>query len=153
MTLFQVLTLHTPSEHPDYTQLSSALNSLLTYRGFIHKVCSKTKGSMKINVCLPSFKTLLCNSFPVEKESSSRLENHGGTEHNSKLPSKLHSHRSSHLFTEIRFSQAMKSHKASFLFLKEQEKSVMDSHMCLQCTICRCQCSYTQYNTVFLYFI
>ncbi len=57
------------------------------------------------------------SSFPVEKESWSRLENHGGTEHNSELPSKLHSHRSSHLFTEIRSSQAITSHKASFLFL------------------------------------
>uniref|UniRef100_A0A672MWH4 Coiled-coil domain containing 28A n=1 Tax=Sinocyclocheilus grahami TaxID=75366 RepID=A0A672MWH4_SINGR len=45
VTLLQALTLHTPSEHPDYTQLSSALNSLLTYRGFIHKVCLKTKCS------------------------------------------------------------------------------------------------------------
>uniref|UniRef100_A0A8C2DBA1 Coiled-coil domain containing 28A n=1 Tax=Cyprinus carpio TaxID=7962 RepID=A0A8C2DBA1_CYPCA len=43
VTLLQALTLHTPSEHPDYTQLSSAFNSLLTYRCFIHKVCLKTK--------------------------------------------------------------------------------------------------------------
>uniref|UniRef100_A0A8C1KCJ8 Coiled-coil domain containing 28A n=1 Tax=Cyprinus carpio TaxID=7962 RepID=A0A8C1KCJ8_CYPCA len=45
VTLLQALTLHTPSEHPDYTQLSSAFNSLLTYRCFIHKVCLKTKCS------------------------------------------------------------------------------------------------------------
>ncbi|XP_052436960.1 epithelial cell-transforming sequence 2 oncogene-like isoform X1 [Carassius gibelio] len=38
VTLLQALTLHTPSEHPDYTKLSSALNSLRTYRGFIHKL-------------------------------------------------------------------------------------------------------------------
>ncbi|XP_073783878.1 epithelial cell-transforming sequence 2 oncogene-like isoform X2 [Danio rerio] len=38
VALLQALTLHTPPEHPDYTQLTSALDTLMTYRGFIHKL-------------------------------------------------------------------------------------------------------------------
>lgn len=89
------------------------------------------------------FITVLCFPLPVEKESGSRLENHGGTEHNSKLPSKLQSHRTCHLRTDIRFSQTAEGHEASFLYLKQQ-KSVH-----LQCTIC----SYTQYNTIFVLYL
>lgn len=38
VTLLQALTLHTPPAHPDHTHLSSALNTLQRYSGFIHKV-------------------------------------------------------------------------------------------------------------------
>uniref|UniRef100_A0A4W4HL19 Epithelial cell transforming 2 like n=1 Tax=Electrophorus electricus TaxID=8005 RepID=A0A4W4HL19_ELEEL len=38
VTLLQALMLYTPPEHPDHTHLSSALNTLLNYRGFINKV-------------------------------------------------------------------------------------------------------------------
>lgn len=48
VTLFHVLTLHTPSEHPDYTQLSSALNSLQTYKGFIHKLKKSLDRDLRI---------------------------------------------------------------------------------------------------------
>ncbi|KAK2878446.1 hypothetical protein Q8A67_019237 [Cirrhinus molitorella] len=48
VTLLQALTLHTPSEHPDYTQLSAALNSLLTYRGFIHKLKKSLDQDLRI---------------------------------------------------------------------------------------------------------
>ncbi|KAA0711297.1 Epithelial cell-transforming sequence 2 oncogene-like [Triplophysa tibetana] len=40
-TLLQALTLHTPREHPDYKQLSSALNTIMTYRNFLHKNLSE----------------------------------------------------------------------------------------------------------------
>uniref|UniRef100_A0A8C1F8I7 Coiled-coil domain containing 28A n=1 Tax=Cyprinus carpio carpio TaxID=630221 RepID=A0A8C1F8I7_CYPCA len=48
VTLLQALTLHTPSEHPDYTQLSSAFNSLLTYRCFIHKLKKSLDRDLRI---------------------------------------------------------------------------------------------------------
>ncbi|TRY88313.1 hypothetical protein DNTS_016704 [Danionella cerebrum] len=38
VTLLQALKLHTPTEHPDYTQLSSTVNSLSAYRSFIHEL-------------------------------------------------------------------------------------------------------------------
>ncbi|XP_073725747.1 epithelial cell-transforming sequence 2 oncogene-like [Misgurnus anguillicaudatus] len=48
VTLFQALTLHTPPEHPDYTQLSSAFNTMLTYRSFIQKLKSSLNQDLKI---------------------------------------------------------------------------------------------------------
>lgn len=81
------------------------------------------------------FITVLCFLLPVEKESGSRLENHGGTEHNSKLPSKLQSHRTYHLRTDIRFSQTVEGHEASFLYF------------------CSALYAYTQNITQILYFI
>ncbi|KAK7153209.1 hypothetical protein R3I93_011187 [Phoxinus phoxinus] len=48
VTLLQALTLHTPPEHPDYTHLSSALNSLMTYRGFIHKLKKSLDRDLRI---------------------------------------------------------------------------------------------------------
>ncbi|XP_043118852.1 epithelial cell-transforming sequence 2 oncogene-like isoform X2 [Puntigrus tetrazona] len=48
VTLLQSLTLHTPSEHPDYAQLSSALSSLLTYRGFVHKLKKSLDRDLRI---------------------------------------------------------------------------------------------------------
>lgn len=89
------------------------------------------------------FKTVLCFPLPVEKESGSRLENHGGTEHNSKLPSKLQSHRTCHLRTDISFSQTIKGPAASFLYLKQQ----FSVH--LQWTIC----SNTKCNTIFVLYL
>ncbi|KAM7365669.1 hypothetical protein PAMP_016584 [Pampus punctatissimus] len=38
VTLLQALTLHTHPAHPDHTHLSSALNTLQQYRGFINKL-------------------------------------------------------------------------------------------------------------------
>ncbi|XP_062270657.1 epithelial cell-transforming sequence 2 oncogene-like [Scomber scombrus] len=43
VTLLQALTLHTPPAHPDHTHLSSALNTLQQYRGFIHKLKSNSE--------------------------------------------------------------------------------------------------------------
>ncbi|XP_067439428.1 epithelial cell-transforming sequence 2 oncogene-like isoform X1 [Thunnus thynnus] len=43
VTLLQALTLHTHPTHPDHTHLSSALNTLQQYRGFIHKLKRNTE--------------------------------------------------------------------------------------------------------------
>ncbi|KAG1971546.1 epithelial cell-transforming sequence 2 oncogene-like [Pimephales promelas] len=48
VTLLQALTLHTPPEHPDYTQLSSSLNSMTAYRGFIHKLKKSLDRDLRI---------------------------------------------------------------------------------------------------------
>ncbi|XP_056624679.1 epithelial cell-transforming sequence 2 oncogene-like isoform X1 [Triplophysa dalaica] len=47
-TLLQALTLHTPREHPDYTLLSSALNTIMTYRNFLHKLKTSLNQDLKI---------------------------------------------------------------------------------------------------------
>ncbi|XP_024918251.1 epithelial cell-transforming sequence 2 oncogene-like isoform X2 [Cynoglossus semilaevis] len=43
VTLLQALCLHTLDTHPDHTHLCSALNTLLCYRGFIHKLKRNTE--------------------------------------------------------------------------------------------------------------
>ncbi|XP_052009835.1 epithelial cell-transforming sequence 2 oncogene-like [Xyrauchen texanus] len=48
VTLLQAIMLHTPPEHPDYTQLSSALNTLMTYRSFIHKLKRSLNKDLRI---------------------------------------------------------------------------------------------------------
>ncbi|XP_035388387.1 epithelial cell-transforming sequence 2 oncogene-like isoform X2 [Electrophorus electricus] len=48
VTLLQALMLYTPPEHPDHTHLSSALNTLLNYRGFINKLKGDFKQDLKL---------------------------------------------------------------------------------------------------------
>lgn len=43
VTLLQALTVHTHPGHPDHTHLSSALGTLLRFRGFIQKVLGASR--------------------------------------------------------------------------------------------------------------
>ncbi|KAK3563267.1 hypothetical protein QTP86_019335 [Hemibagrus guttatus] len=48
VTLLQSLMLHTPSDHPDHTHISSALNTLWNYRNFIHKLKKSLNQEVKM---------------------------------------------------------------------------------------------------------
>lgn len=54
VTLLQALTVHTHPGHPDHTHLSSALGTLLRFRGFIQKVLRASRRRRMFTLTLES---------------------------------------------------------------------------------------------------
>lgn len=54
VTLLQALTVHTHPGHPDHTHLSSALGTLLRFRGFIQKVLRASRRRCMFTLTLES---------------------------------------------------------------------------------------------------
>lgn len=54
VTLLQGLTAHTHPGHPDHTHLSSALGTLLRFRGFIQKVLRASRRRRMFTLTLES---------------------------------------------------------------------------------------------------
>lgn len=84
VTLLQGLTAHTHPGHPDHTHLSSALGTLLRFRGFIQKVLRASRRRRMFTLTLESVVMFSCLS--VEGERRERATDGGDAADDPRLP-------------------------------------------------------------------
>ena len=84
MTLLQALTVHTHPGHPDHTHLSSALGTLLRFRGFIQKVLRSVETAHDVHFHVESVVMFSCLS--VEGERGERPTDGGDAADDPRLP-------------------------------------------------------------------
>lgn len=92
VTLLQALSLHTHPGHPDHAHLRSALNTLLQFREFIHKVKHELRAISHVNASVVAVLalllcicTLLCS---VKAHLRGRQTDRGNTATDSRLSGK-----------------------------------------------------------------